>query len=679
MKKIILSLISIAVLSGCNKSKTEQTGKEISVLDIDNMDKSVRPQDDFYTFVNGKWMEKTEVPADRGRWGSFDELGEYTDSVSLKILKESISQKHEPGSDGQKVADLYQSIMDTIARDKAGLSPIQDKLNRIDNINSLDDVTKYLADVTPENDNALFGFGVSPDMKNSDVNAVYLSGPSLGMNRDYYQKDDAESKQKLEAYRKYLVRLFTFMKDETPEESANAVLNLENKMAKNMLTFEELREDDKQYNPVQTSDLSKYVKNVDLQSFLKNQKVNVNKVIIPEFNYYKNLDNFYNQGNLLALKKYLKANLVNGSTSYLSTDLDKLSFDFYSKELNGVDKMRDRDKRALSTINNSIGEAFGKLYVKEVFPPEAKQQAEEMINYLKKSYKNHIENATWMTEETKKKALEKLSKFNVKIGYPDKWKDYSAITIKNTKDGGSFYDNMQAISRWDFNKDLEKIGKPVDKTEWFMAPQTVNAYYSPTFNEIVFPAAIMQPPFFNFKADAAVNFGGMGAVIGHEISHGFDDSGAKYDGDGNLNDWWTPEDQQKFEKLGKSLANQYSKYEPFEGINVNGEATLGENIADLGGVNVSYDALQLYLKDHGNPGLIDGFTPNQRFFISWATIWRTKSKDEALKNQIKTDFHAPGYYRAFGPLENVQGFYDAFNVQPGDKMYKAPEDRIVIW
>lgn len=302
-----------------------------------------------------------------------------------------------------------------------------------------------------------------------------------------------------------------------------------------------------------------------------------------------------------------------------------------------------------------------------------------MVRYIRKAFENHIHNVTWMTDSTKTKALTKLEKFNVKIGYPDDWKDYGDLEIKGVKDSGSYYQNMRHIAHWNFKENVAKIGEEVDKSEWFMPPQMVNAYYSSSFNEIVFPAAILQPPFYNFKADAAVNFGGMGAVIGHEISHGFDDSGAKYDGDGNLNNWWTTTDETSFGQLGERLANQYSLYEPLEGIFVNGKSTLGENIADLGGVNVAYDGLQLYLKDNGNPGELDGFTPEQRFFISWATIWRTKSKDEALKNQVKTDFHSPGYYRAIGPLENVDGFYDAFHVTEGDKMFKAKEERIKIW
>jgi putative endopeptidase len=326
-----------------------------------------------------------------------------------------------------------------------------------------------------------------------------------------------------------------------------------------------------------------------------------------------------------------------------------------------------------------LGEAFGKLYVEKYFPAEAKAQMETYISYLKKSFKEHIANLDWMSDATKVKAQEKLSKFGVKIAYPDKWRDYSKLQLVSPKNGGTYYGNRQKITEWFYNRNLEKVGKPVDKTEWGMSPQTVNAYYSGSNNEIVFPAAILQPPFFNFKADPAVNFGGIGAVIGHEISHGFDDSGSRFDGDGNLNNWWTDADRKNFDAKVGQLAAQYDKYEPVKGSFVNGKFTSGENIGDLGGVAVAYTALQMYLKDHGNPGLISGFTQDQRFFMSWATVWRTKATEQYTVNQVKTNPHSPGYYRAFGPLVNQDAFYKAFDVKPGDKLYKAPNERIKIW
>jgi putative endopeptidase len=407
--------------------------------------------------------------------------------------------------------------------------------------------------------------------------------------------------------------------------------------------------------------------------------VKYDKVIVGEINYYKNLDKFINPANLSLIKDYMKFHLLSGSASYLSKDLDAKRFDFYGKYLRGQQEQRAQNKRAFELINGSLGEAFGKLYVEKYFPAEAKAQMVELIDYLKKSFAQHINNLAWMSSTTKEKALTKLNKFTVKVAYPDQWKDYSKLTILSENEGGSLYKNLQNITAWQYQKDLAKIGKPVDKSEWGMTPQTVNAYYNPLNNEIVFPAAILQPPFFNPKADAAVNFGGIGAVIGHEITHGFDDSGAQFDSEGNLTDWWTPEDKASFEKATKSLAAQYDKYEPVKGTFVNGTFTNGENIADLGGVNIAYDALQMYLKDKGTPGLIDGFTQDQRFFLSWATVWRTKQTEKAAVSQVKVDPHSPGYFRAFGPLVNTEAWYKAFDVKDGDKLYKKPEERIKIW
>jgi len=375
----------------------------------------------------------------------------------------------------------------------------------------------------------------------------------------------------------------------------------------------------------------------------------------------------------------LKWDLFNGAASALTTDLETESWEFYSKTLQGAKEQRPRNERALSSINGTLGEALGKLYVEEYFPAEAKKKAQEMVDNILKAYENRINNLSWMSEDTKKKALEKLSTFNVKIGYPDEWKDYAALEITSPEEGGSYFQNMLNAQKWRVAENMADLGQPVDKGEWFMSPQTVNAYYNPRYNEIVFPAAILQPPFYDYKADAAVNYGGIGAVIGHEISHGFDDSGARFDAEGNLNNWWTEKDLEEFETLGNDLAEQYSAIEVLDSVYINGKFTLGENIGDLGGVNAAYDGLQIHLENNENPGKIDGFTPEQRFFLSWATVWRTKMRDEAMRNRIKTDSHSPGMYRAYVPLQNIDAWYDAFTIEEGDKMYVKPEDRVRIW
>lgn len=678
---VFFAALLLAVFSCKNESDstTSNAVQAVPGLNISYMDTTVRPQDNFYNFVNGNWMASTEIPSDRGRWGSFDQLREYTDSVSLLLLNQIISDPNISDNNTEMVANLYQSIMDTVARDADGLSPIQADLEAIDSLNDLGEVQAYLLEQTPNGQNPLYAFGVRSHTKNSNMNAVYLGGPRLGMSRDYYHKDDADSKEKLAAYQDYLERIFDYIGDENASESAEQALTLEKDLAKNIWPIEQLRNAELQYNPVATDDLKSITQAIDFDQYFDALDVETDTVIIREINYYKNLSQVINPSNLENIKKYLKATLVNSNAQYLNLELEQLHFDFYEKELKGIQEMRARDKRALGTVNSTIGEAFGQVYVAEYFPEEAKEKAEEMVQYVRKAFEDHIKNLTWMTDDTKEKALLKLEKFNVKIGYPDNWEDYDGLVLTNPADGGSYYQNMKNINAWRFEENLDKIGKEVDKSEWFMPPQMVNAYYSPAFNEIVFPAAILQPPFYNFQADAAVNFGGMGAVIGHEISHGFDDSGAKFDGDGNLNNWWTSDDQEQFSALGTALVEQYNLYEPLEDAFVNGQSTLGENIADLGGVNVAYDALKMYLGDHGNPGEIDGFTPEQRFFISWATIWRTKSTDEALRNQVKVDFHSPGYYRAIGPLENIDAFYEAFDVQEGDEMYKPEEERIRIW
>jgi putative endopeptidase len=672
MKKLFFAVISILTVNGMAQEK-------FHAINLEYMDTSVRPQDDFYNFVNGNWMKTAEIPSDRSRWGSFDELRENTDRITLDILKTLLNNTHPKGSDEQKIADLYESYIDFEARDKTGLAPLQPYLNKIDKITNLKQLQEYLTEVTPLGFNPLFGYHVRSHMKNSAQNTVYLNGIRLGMGRNYYQKESEDNNNKLQLYSEYIDRIYRFTGERTRDLKGPKVLAFEKEVASNMWTVEEQRDSRKRFNPYAVKDLNQLSKNIDFKKFLNDLNVKTDSVIISEINLFKNLDNIINEKNLPIIKQYLKFQLIDGASSFLTKELDELSFDFYNRQLRGQQEQRALDKRGLEFVNRSAGELLGKIYVKDNFPPDAKSSAEQMVDYLFKSFEVHIKDLKWMSPETKQKALEKLSKFTVKIGYPDKWRDYSDLEVLSHNQDQAMFKNMMNLRAWRYNYNFKKIGQPVDRSEWAMTPQTVNAYFSSSNNEIVFPAGILQYPFYDYRADAAVNFGGIGAVIGHEISHSFDDSGSLYDGDGNLNNWWTEEDAQKFEAAGQALADQYSKYEPVPGTFVNGKFTLGENIGDLGGVSVAYDALKMYLKDHGSPGKIDGFTPEQRFFISWATIWRTKSTEEAIKNQVNTDPHSPGYYRAFGPIINVDGFFEAFDIQPGDKMYKAPKDRIKIW
>lgn len=694
MKKITISILAfsgIVFLNSCSSTKTATTEAEPAVattetvketpengLELIHMDKSVRPQDDFFSYVNGNWMKTTQIPPDRTRWGSFDKLREDTDNSSLSIMNKILTDNFESGSEGQKIQSLYGTFTDWDKRNADGINPIKADLAKIDAIKNMADFQKYLIDATKTGDNPFYSWFVRADMKNSVMNAIYLGGPALGMGKDYYQKKNEANTTALNEYKNFATKLFTILGNKNPAQAAQKQVDFENQLANYLLTNEQ-RDANLRYNPKTNAELKSLVKNVNLPNYLTSVGVNTDRVIVGELKYYENMDKFINAKNLPLLKDYMKFNLLNGNLTNLSKEMDDLNFDFYSKYLRGQKEQRSMDKRGLSMVNGVLGEAFGKLYVEKYFPAEAKAQMETYISYIRKAFAKRIDGLDWMSPETKVKAQEKLSKFSVKIAYPDTWKDYSKLQMTSPKDGGTLYSNLQNVTAWGYQRSLDKIGKPVDKTEWGMSPQTVNAYYSSSNNEIVFPAAILQPPFFNFKADPAVNFGGIGAVIGHEISHGFDDGGSRFDGDGNLKNWWTDADRKNFDVKVGQLAAQYDKYEPVKGSFVNGKFTSGENIGDLGGVAVAYEALQMYLKDHGNPGLISGYTQDQRFFMSWATVWRTKATEQATLNLIKTDSHSPGYYRAFGPLINIDAFHEAFDTKPGDKLYKAPAERIKIW
>ena len=670
----------LALMVACGNSTKKDSMKEETTdkgLDLSAMDTSVRPQDDFYNFVNGGWMKTNKIPADKPSWGTFYMLREETDEQCLTILDNLLKEQYPAGSEGEKIQILYKNYMDMEARNKAGLTPLAPTLEKIQSIRNLSDLQAYLEEATPLGENPICGWGVYADMKDSNQNTIYLGNFGLGLGRDYYQKASESNTEAIAKYQTFVTDIFKLLGEPNATEKAAQQVAFEKELAKLMLTNEEDRDPNRSYNPQTMEELSKLVKNLNLPAYLKKVGVNTDKVVVSEIRLYKEYDKFLNEKNLPLIKDYLRYQLVANNATNLDATLDELSFDFYSKYLRGQQEQRPMNKRALSLINGVVGEAFGKLYVEKYFPAKAKEEMVTLVGYLNKSFAEHIKNVTWMSAETKEKALHKLSTFKVKVGYPDKWEDYSKLQLNGQ---ASLFENLREVARWAYQKSLEEeVGKPVDKSKWGMTPQTVNAYYNPLYNEIVFPAAILQPPFFNFEADPAVNFGGIGAVIGHEITHGFDDSGAEFDAEGNLQNWWTPADKENFEKVTAALAKQFDQYEPVKGIFVNGIFTNGENIADLGGVNIAYDALQMYLNDHEKIEKISNFTQEQRFFISWATVWRTLSTDAYMTNQVKTDPHTPGYFRAFAPLTNVDSWYKAFDVKEGDKLYKKPEDRIKIW
>ncbi|QRN41865.1 MAG: M13 family peptidase [Neisseriaceae bacterium] len=659
--------------------KEYRTGIELS-----NIDLSVRPQDDFFNYVNGKWVQNTKIPADKSSWGAFNELRELTDENSLILIKELLKQTPEPDSEAQKIKTTYEAFSNFNQRNMNGLAPLNKEFFKINQVTSLPKFQEVIIDLGKEGkNNPFYDWYVYADMKDSQNNAVYQTGGLILLPRDYYQKKSPRNEEVIKKYKGFVSKILERLDYTNADELAEQIIRFEKRIADNLLTNEEIRDAILQYNPRSVSQLGHISKNIDLAKFLSGVSVNTDKIIIDEIKYFDNLDKYLNDENIELLKAYYKYWLVVKNHDVLDKAMDTAYFEFFKQFLQGQKEQRQDDKKGLDFINKNLGEAFGKVYVSKYFSEESKRQMVELVDYLRESYYQHIKNLTWMSAQTKQKALYKLDKLAVKVGYPDKWRDFSQLNIQ--PDENNIFKIKSAIKQWNYQEDLKKIGHAVDKTEWAMPPQTVNAYYSSVRHEIVFPAAILQSPFFNGRVDAAVNFGGIGGVIAHEMTHGFDDSGAMFDADGNLNNWWTEEDKSKFDTLTQKLVDQFNQYEVVPGHFINGKFTLGENIADLGGVNLAFDALQAYLKDKKIPQYKSKsnesqyFTENQKFFISWASVWRTKSTTEHLQNQIKVDPHSPGQFRAFVPLTNVDAFYDAFDVKPGDKLYKSPEDRIKIW
>ncbi len=691
MKSVKKLFFTTAVATIAFVSCKNDTSEEKSAgIVLENMDTSVKPTDDFFRHVNGSWLDKTEIPDDRTSWGGFGQLRKKTDADVLGILNEAIEERDFPkikdaqgneiDSDQEKAVNYYETIMDTVARNKQGKAPVMPYLSKVDEIKTKKDVETYLTNMAPYGGGGFYGFGVYNDLKNSSQYAGYMGGGSLGLTRDYYV--DAAVKDKLEKYEEFVAKMLQEFGDDeaTAKKNAATIVAFEKSLAEPMMSKEESRDIRKMYNPMTIAQLQELAPAIDWAAHLEGIGVDdIETVIVTDLGYFKAMSDIFEKRSVEDIKLLLRWNTINGALGSLSTDLETANWEFYSKEMRGAKKQRPRNERALNNLNGAIGEALGKLYVEKMFPPEAKKKAEEMIDNVMLGFEKRIAQLPWMSEVTKEKALEKLHKLTVKIAYPDVWKDYSELQVKGLEDGGSYFENTINVTKWNYNQNMNKLGEEVDRTEWGMSPQTVNAYFNPVNNEIVFPAAILQPPFYDYKADEAVNYGGIGAVIGHEISHSFDDSGSRFDGDGNLKNWWTDEDAEEFKKAGKKLIDQYSNIIAIDSMRLNGEFTLGENIGDLGGVQAAYEGLQIFLEKNGRPGEIDGYTPEQRFFLSWGTIWRTKMRDEALKNLIMTDTHAPGMYRAYMPLKNVDAFYTAFDVKKGDNMYLEPEDRVRIW
>ncbi|ATG76364.1 M13 family metallopeptidase [Pseudoalteromonas sp. 1_2015MBL_MicDiv] len=691
MNKVTMAAASIALalgLVGCGEKQQEAKVTDTPVvtapaekplelgIELANMDSSVRAQDDFYYHVNGQWLAKTEIPGDKSNYGSFSQLYDESQKAMKIALENAAANKAaKKGSDEYKIGAFYKSYMNQSARNELGITPLQPSLDTIDSVKSKADLVGLMAKIQKQGGTLPFGWFVNNDAKNSSEYALYLSQSGLGLpDRDYYLNDDEKFTKIRASYEQYITDVLAKSGVKNAAEAAKSVLAFENTLADAQWSRVQSRDATKSYNKMTVADASKLMGDLDLAAFFKDAGVSASDIIVRQPSYLEALATIYKDTDLATWKNYLKFHFVSGYAELLSEDLVNLNFDFYSTTLRGVKEQAPLWKQAVDASNSVLGEILGKVYVKDNFPPEAKARMEELVDNVIKGYGVAIENLEWMSPETKLAAKEKLDKFTPKIGYPDTWKDYSELEINSDELVGNYI----RYSEWAYADMIAKLGKPVDRSEWHMTPQTVNAYYNPVNNEIVFPAAILQPPFFNLEADDAVNYGAIGAVIGHELGHGFDDQGAKYDGDGNLRNWWSETDLKQFEERTAALVAQYNEYKPFEDASVNGELTLGENIGDLGGLTVAHKAYMLSLGDKKAP-VIDGYTGDQRFFMGWSQIWRRNYRDEELRNRLLTDPHSPSHYRVIGILSNMPEFYEAFDVKEGDKMYIKPEDRVKIW
>ncbi len=674
---ILLGVLASSFMVSCVNNKSNM--KEEAAISAANLDTTVKPGDDFYKYANGGWLKNNPIPGDQSSFGSFEALAEDNYKQLLSIMEDAAKDKDaKAGSVKQKIGDFYTSGMDTVKIEKAGINAIKAELDKVAAIKTMPELLKTIADFHTAGVSPLFNFGSGQDDKNSNNVIAQLYQGGLGLpDRDYYTSDDARSKEIRGEYVKHITKMFVLMGDNNTiaAENANIVMKIETKLAEASSTRNELRDPVKNYNKMDLAGLKK-MSAFDWDAYfasvgLKNTKeINVGQ---PKF--FGEMAKLFTSMPVETWKTYLRWNVVRDASSCLSSNFDKEHFAFYGTVLSGIKEMKPRWKRVLNNTSGNLGEAVGQLYVEKFFPPEAKKRMLDLVGNLKLSLKERIQKLNWMSDATKKQAVEKLEKINVKVGYPDKWIDYASLTI--TKD--SYFENIMAASRFYFKRDLEKIGKPVDRMEWGMTPQTVNAYYSPNMNEIVFPAAILQPPFFFLKADDAVNYGAIGVVIGHEMTHGFDDQGRQYDKEGNLHDWWTKEDAINFENQTKVIVDHYSAYKLLDSLHVDGKLTLGENIADMGGITVAYAALQKALQGKDSTAKIDGFTIDQRFFLSYAQVWRQNIRDKDLMRRLKEDVHSPHEARVNALLFNVPQFYKAFDIKPTDKLYIPEKDRAVIW
>ncbi len=673
MKKIWTMIFPLIALCSCGNGA--QSGEVVPGIDPTDLDTTVSPKTNFYAYATGGWQKKNPLKPEYARYGSFDILGENNEK-RLNELFQSMTETSAPqGSSDQKIADLYKMGLDSLRNNAAGAEPLKGDLNAILAIQDKAALIDEVAALHLCGDDVLFAGGVSSDMIDSNTNVFYLNQSGLGMSdRDYYVKGcDTALK---EGYKAFLAKVLTLAGLDNVEQRAANALKIEDQIAEASWTSVECRDIQKQYNPTTFGELNSTYPYLAFSRYFLGLKVNPNcKIIVSQPSYFRALNNIVANNDLEVLKDYLLAQTVSGACGALSDEFSEASFDFFSRQMAGVQQQKPRWKRAMAVPNALLSEAVGKMYVEKYFPAKDKEKMAQMVRNIQTALSEHIDSLDWMSPETKAKAQEKLAAFTVKIGYPDKWKDYSSLEIDPAL---SYYANIKNASQWYVRDNLDRLGKPVDKDEWLMSPQTVNAYYNPTTNEICFPAAILQPPFFNPNADDAVNYGAIGVVISHEMTHGFDDQGRLFDKDGNLADWWTEADAKAFKAKTEKLVEQFNAVEVLPGVKANGALCLGENIADQGGLRVAYTAMQ---NSFGGkyPADIDGFTADQRFYLAYAKLWADNITDEEIARRTKLDVHSLGRNRVNVTLRNLDTFFKAFDIKEGDAMYREPADRVVIW
>ncbi len=670
-----LVLCALAAAAPARAQQKQSPGLGLG-LDTTNFDRSVRPQDDFDRFVNGRWLEKTQIPPDRASTGSFIELRDASERAVRQIVEDAAAAHAKAGTTRQKIGDLYATFMDTVRIEQLGLKPLRPQLSAIGRLRATAELPMAFARNQRWGAGGPFGAFVGADPKASGTNLVQISQGGLGLpDRDYYLRQDEKFAGIRQNYVGYITQLFTLAAQPDPSGAAARILALETAIAQKQWDRVRNRDRDATYNKMSVADLKALTPSFDWGAYLTAAGLGkATDVIVRQPDYLKAMDAVLTSTPIGTWREYLTFRLLNGLADDLPGAFVRARYALYGRAIQGLEEIQPRWKRGVAEVDGAMGEAVGEEYVARYFKADAKQRMDALVHNMLATYAIAIDSLAWMSPATKTQAKAKLAKFTVKIGYPDHWRDYSTLKIKR----GDLIGDVLAARAFEYQELVDRLSKPVDRTRWGMTPQTVNAYYNAQNNEIVFPAAILQPPFFNVDADDAVNYGAIGAVIGHEISHGFDDQGSKSDGAGNLRNWFTPEDLKAFQDRTGRLAQQYAAYEPIDSMHINGRLTLGENIGDVSGLAVAYRAYHATLGGKEAP-VIDGFTGDQRFFMGWAQVWRTKIRDDALRNQLLTDPHSPGAFRAFVPLTDQDAFFKAWNIQPGDKLYRAAEDRVKIW